>query len=153
MAKILSVNFDLDGTLADLYARPTWLQELRAFDPTPYQEAKTMVNMSRLARHIHRLQAKGIAVNVISWLSKESNPCYDQEVTKAKLEWLRKHLPSVRFDNIYIVAYGVRKSTFVAHNGQHVLIDDEMPNLREWVQAQCGYGVSPHKLFDILASL
>lgn len=150
MPKILSVNFDLDGTLADLYSRPTWLQELRAYDPTPYQEAKVMVNMSRLARHIHRLQAKGIAVNVISWLSKESTPEYDVAVICAKREWLQKHLPSVQFDNIYIVQHGTPKSSFVAHDGRHLLFDDEIENKVEWIKAGCGFSLYPESIFEAL---
>ena len=42
--------FDMDGTIADLYADPNWLPKLRAYDPTPYINAKPLVNMSRLAR-------------------------------------------------------------------------------------------------------
>ena len=35
MMKTKMVVFDMDGTIADLYAVPNWLQMLRAEDPTP----------------------------------------------------------------------------------------------------------------------
>ena len=34
------ICFDMDGTIADLYAVDNWLAKLRAEDETPYQEAK-----------------------------------------------------------------------------------------------------------------
>ena len=152
MPKQISINFDLDGTLANLYARPTWLQELRAFDPTPYEVAKTMVNMSLLARHLNRLQTKGYKINIISWLSKESTPQYDQAVKIAKLKWLQKHLPSVKFDNIYIIPYGTPKSHLVGHNSSSILFDDEINNIIEWVNSG-GYAYTPNVIFEILKNL
>lgn len=123
---LTSINFDMDGTIADLFGVPNWLPRLRDYDPTPYLEAETMVNMSRLARYINRARAKGIEVNIISWLSKDTNPHYDLEVIKAKRQWLNKHLPSVKFDHIYIVPYGVKKSLFVPKaEGVNLLIDDD----------------------------
>ena len=41
---------------------------------------------------------------------------------------LAKHLASVKFDNISIVAYGTPKSTC----GKGILFDDEEPNRKEW---------------------
>lgn len=119
---------DCDGTWIDLYAVDGWLDDLRAFNPRPYIEAKPLVNLAWLARTIHELQAKGIGVGVISWLSKCSNENYDKAVTTAKLEWFKRHLPSVEFDEIHIVAYGTPKSTC----GQGVLFDDEEQNRKEW---------------------
>jgi hypothetical protein len=41
---------------------------------------------------------------------------------------LRKHLPSVKWDNINIVPYGTPKSTC----GSDILFDDEENNRKEW---------------------
>ena len=153
MPRKISINFDLDGTLANLYARPTWLQELRAFDPTPYEVAQVMVNMSLLARYLNRLQAKGFEINIISWLSKDSNTDYDQKVKQAKLRWLRKHLPSVKFDNIYIVPYGTPKSHLVSHNALNILFDDEVNNQIEWEKANKGYAYPPNCILGFLKKL
>lgn len=146
----VTLNFDMDGTIANLYGRPTWLQELRAYDPTPYELAEVMVNMSRLARYIHKAQAQGIAVNIISWLSKESNAEYDQAVENAKREWLRKHLPSVEWDAIYIVPYGTPKTTLVENDGFHILFDDELPNRKAWDK---GESHTPDEIFEVIRAL
>ena len=125
-----TIWFDMDGTIADLYAVENWLPMLRAYDPTPYKNAKPLVHMSTLARLIHKAQSKGYAVGVLSWLSKTSTPEYDSKVTTAKLNWLRKHLPSVVFDAIVIVPYGKTKDDF--NMGDDILFDDEERNRSEW---------------------
>lgn len=132
----MNVNlcFDLDGTLADLYARETWLEELRAFNPAPYAEAAPLVNMSALARMLNNRQRAGYTLTIISWLSKTSTPEYDEAVINAKLEWLEKHLPSVHWDNIHIVPYGTPKSDFIVEDKLNVLFDDEQRNRDEWAE-------------------
>ena len=123
-----TINFDMDGTIANLYGVDGWLESIIAKDVTPYTNAKPLVNMAILARHLNKLINKGYTVNIISWLAKHSNAEYDKAVTKAKIEWLKKHLPSVHFTNIYIVAYGTPKQTLA--NG--ILFDDEEPNRKAW---------------------
>ena len=43
------ICFDMDGTIADLYAVDNWLAKLRAEDETPYAEAAPMWDMTALA--------------------------------------------------------------------------------------------------------
>ena len=124
----LKINFDLDGTIANLYAVEGWLKMLRAYDPTPYAQAKPMLNMSAFARLLHKAQRLGYEICVISWLSKNSTPEYDMAVTQAKLQWLQNHLPSVEWNEIHIVAYGTPKQTI--RGG--VLFDDEEHNRNMW---------------------
>ena len=151
---ITSINFDMDGTIANLFEVPNWLPRLRDYDPTPYLEAKVMVNMSRLARYINRARAKGIEVNIISWLSKDSNHHYDLEVIEAKRQWLNKHLPSVEFDHIYITPYGYSKSLLVkAKEGINLLIDDDENNRTEWLRSGAGYHIYPCDMFRDLPKL
>ena len=126
----MTIWFDMDGTIADLYAVENWLPMLRAYDPTPYAEAKPLVHLSTLARLIHKAQDKGYAVGILSWLSKSSTAEYDEAVTEAKMAWLRKHLPSVAFDAVAIIPYGFGKYNF--NMGNDILFDDEERNRTEW---------------------
>lgn len=128
MEKKIQINFDMDGTIADLYAVEGWLPMLRAYDPTPYAQAKPLLNMSALARLLHKAQRLGYEIAIISWLSKTSNTEYDQAVINAKLEWLRVHLPSVEWNEIHIVAYGTPKHELCSG----VLFDDEEHNRNMW---------------------
>lgn len=126
MAK--AIWFDMDGTIADLYGVDEWLPKLRAYDPTPYAMAKPLVRMASLARVLNRLQKEGYQIGIVSWLSKTSTKEYDEAVATAKREWLKKHLASVKFDAIDILAYGTPK-----HEGRNgILFDDEMKNRIEW---------------------
>ena len=122
------INFDMDGTIANLYAVDGWLECIIARDTKPYVEAEPLVNLSALARVLNRLQREGWEINIISWLAKNSTNDYDARVTEAKIGWLKKHLPSIKWDNIYIVAYGTPKQTL----GQGILFDDEKPNRDNW---------------------
>ncbi len=122
------INFDMDGTIANLYGVENWLPMLMANDPTPYEIAKPLVNMSILARYLNKLIANGYEVKVISWLAKNSNSEYDALVTKAKIKWLATHLKSVKFTEINIVAYGTPKENL----GNGILFDDEERNRKNW---------------------
>lgn len=141
------IYFDLDGTIADLYGVSGWLADLKAENVRPYAEAKPLLNLSLLARYIHKAQRMGYTVGVISWLSKCGSDSYNEAVTVAKREWLAKHLPSVEWDEIHIVKYGTPKSTCRTCPG--ILFDDEQRNLDEW-----GAGaVIASNLLEILRNL
>ena len=127
----ITINFDMDGTIADLYSNPNWLPLLRAFDPTPYATAKPLLRLSALARKLNNLQKQGYRIAVISWLSKESNPAYDEAVTATKLAWLAEHLPSVNWDRITIVPYGTPKENYCG-SPLDILFDDEERNRNNW---------------------
>lgn len=126
-----TIFFDMDGTIADLYGVENWLDYLIASDALPYEIAKPLIRLNALARILNRLQKQGYKVGVISWLAKNSNTDYDEKVTRAKKEWLKKHLASVNFDEIHIVKYGTPKQTF-AKTENDILFDDEKKNRNDW---------------------
>lgn len=140
-----AINLDMDGTFVDLYGVDGWLDSILARDTRPYAEAKPLVNLSALARVLNNRQRKGYTINVISWTAKNAPDEYNQKVAEAKREWLAKRLPSVRFDNINIVAYGTPKSTC----GTGYLFDDEEPNRKEWK----GQAFTAENLIDQLKKL
>lgn len=127
----MRICFDMDGTIANLYGIENWLEMLHSFDETPYKLAETLVNMNSLAKVLNRLQRNGYEIGIISWLAKNSNAEYDEKVTTAKKEWLAKHLKSVHFDFIEIVAYGTDKN-IVATTSADILFDDEKKNRENW---------------------
>ena len=141
------IYFDVDGTIANLYGVEGWLSDLEAENVRPYIEAKPMVDLSLLARYIHKAQKMGYTVGVISWLSKCGSPYYNETVTNAKMEWLAKHLPSVEWDEIHIVKYGTPKSTCRTYPG--ILFDDEQRNLDEWGEG----AVIAYDMLEVLRNL
>lgn len=127
----MTVYLDCDGTWIDLYGVDNWLEYLINEDVYPYKMAKPLVNLSTLARTIHRLQENNIKVGIISWLSKNGSEDYNRRVAETKLNYFKTHLPSVVFDEIHIVEYGTPKSE-CATDDFSILFDDEEKNRVEW---------------------
>lgn len=143
-----TIFFDMDGTIADLYGVENWLDYLIASDALPYEIAKPLIRLNALARILNRLQKQGYKVGVISWLAKNSNTAYDEKVTRAKKEWLKKHLASVNFDEIHIVKYGTPKQTF-AKTENDILFDDEEKNRNNWT----GKAFDVNEIIEILKGM
>lgn len=123
-----NIWFDMDGTIADLYGVNDWLTMLINENVTPYTIAKPLINMRVLAKTLNSLIQKGYTINIVSWSSKNGTPTYNEKVTQAKKQWLRKHLKSVQFSKIDIIKYGTPKQ-----NGRSgILFDDEKPNRDTW---------------------
>ena len=133
MAKTLNItiNFDMDGTIADLYGVENWLDYLIAGDVFPYENAAPLLRLSALARRLNILQKNGYNLAIISWLSKNGTDEYNAEVEAVKRKWLAKHLPSVNWDAIHIVPYGTPKQNFCG-NPLDILFDDEAHNRENW---------------------
>ena len=148
---IKEIVFDMDGTLVNLYGVENWLQMLRAFDPMPYQIAEPLVDMAELGCLLRSLQNCGINVAVITWLSKEPNKQYDDEVRKAKRAWLKSY--GFPFDSLRCVGYGTPKHKIeaarLAADEEALIFDDDARVRRDW---DLGGAIDPTKV-DILEVL
>lgn len=116
----LTLLFDMDGTIADLYAVENWLAKLRKFDPSPYVEASLMVQ--GVAEAIAKVREAGVEVKVVSWLSKETNNDYDKLVRKAKRNWLAEQ--GIEVDSVRCVPYGKQKAYYRNPDNINILFDD-----------------------------
>lgn len=142
----MKIWFDMDGTIADLYAVDGWLEDLRAENTRPYECAKVLHNMALLARLLNKAQKNGHEIGIISWTAKNGKPEYNRAVEIAKKVWLKKHLPSVRWDVIKVVEYGTNK--YIACGGG-ILFDDESGNRETW-----GAGAyEPKEIMEILKKI
>ncbi len=126
-----AIYFDMDGTIADLYGVEGWLYDLTHSNERPYAEAKTLLNMNTLAHYLNLLKNEGYIIGVVSWLSKVSDEDYSNRVTAVKKRWLKKHLKSVKFDEIIIAKWGTPKQTLVTFD-KGILFDDEENNRKQW---------------------
>lgn len=148
----MTIYLDMDGTIANLYGDPNWLAKLEASDASVYANARPLVHFSTLARYLNRLQARGYNIGIISWLSKSGTDKFNAEVAEVKRDWLAKHLPSVKWDEIHIVPYGVPKST-CATCSNAILFDDEQRNLNEWTANTHHMAYNADLLMEILRYL
>ena len=122
------ICFDMDGTIADLYAVPNWLAKLRAEDASPYAEADPMWDMEKLRDILLKLISKGWEIRVISWLSKDSTEEYKEAVRQAKREWLTRYdFPA---DKVHLVAYGTTKADCVRRIAEAAILVDDNEKVR-----------------------
>jgi len=138
--------FDMDGTIANLYAVENWLADLRSESVRPYTEALPMLNFSLFARLLNQLQRNGWQIGIISWTAKSGSETYNMAVELAKRAWLARHLPSVEWDEIKVVRYGTNKKETC---GDGILFDDEIGNRNAWGQG----AYEPQDIVEILKSL
>lgn len=142
------ICFDMDGTIADLYSVPNWLDKLRAEDSSPYSDAAPMWNMKELRKVLLLLISEGWEVRVISWLSKDSSESYKNEVRKAKLGWLEKY--DFPYRCCHLVAYGTTKADCVRRwASPAILIDDNEKVRNGW---HLGETIDPTKV-DLIEEL
>lgn len=125
-----TIYFDMDGTIANLYEVKNWLPKLINSDPTPYEEAKPMIDMNDLSNLLKDLQSKGVKIGIVSWLAKNSTKEYDKAVRTAKRKWLKENI-DITFDEIHIVKYGTRKD-YIVRDKMGILFDDELNNRNNW---------------------
>lgn len=145
-----ALYFDMDGTIADLYGVNNWLDFLKAEDVMPYREAKPLVDLDLFTDLVNDLQERGYIIGVISWLSKNGSDRYNAEVTMTKIQWLRKNLPNIHWDEIHITKYGTNKSIF----GSGILFDDESNNRKDWMRADAeNWAFSEKEIIEILQEI
>lgn len=145
------ICFDMDGTIADTYAVPNWLEKLRAEDPSPYAEAAPMWDMDALRIILETLIEKGWEIRVISWLSKDASREYNKAVREAKRAWLKKYRFPV--EKCHLVAYGTTKANCVRKETDHAILIDDNEKVRDgW---HLGETIDPTKvdLLKVLAEL
>lgn len=135
-----TIYFDMDGTIADLYAVENWQAKLEDGEVSPYSEAAPMVNMFELNRLLAAAARMGYRLGVISWLSKEATQDYKKAIRKAKKQWLENYL-DVIFDEIHLVKYGARKDQ-IAKDKKGILFDDDEQVRKNWK----GIAINPEEI-------
>ena len=120
------ICFDMDGTIANLYAVENWLEMLRAYNARPYEIAEPMWDMVELNMVLAELKANGYEIAIITWLSKDSTAEYDNAVRLAKRQWLED--VGFEYDYFHGVKYGTTKANAIRRymDGYEnaILIDD-----------------------------
>ena len=146
----MTIYFDMDGTIADLYGVTDWLPKLREEDTTPYSAAKSLVDKIEFVKKVLTLQKSGVKFGVISWTSKGGSDSYNKRVAKAKKNWLSENFPEIVLDEIHIIKYGTRKD-YIAKDKFGFLFDDDETVRNNWR----GFSINPNTadIVEILTHL
>lgn len=132
MMNVKMVCFDMDGTIADLYGVEGWLTDLRRYNAMPYRKAEPMWDMAELADLLRQVQAIGIEVRIITWLSKETTADYDRAVRQAKRDWLDFY--GFPYDHFHGVQYGATKADSIRKyldEGETAILFDDNAKVRQ----------------------
>ena len=128
------ICFDMDGTIADLYGVPGWLEMLEAHNPLPYGIAKPMCDMKELAELLHKARAMGIEIRIITWLAKGSDWYYDDMVRLFKQVWLEEM--GLPIDHFHAIRHGATKADcirkYLGENETAILVDDNEKVRKGW---------------------
>ena len=125
------IVFDMDGTITDFYGVSGWLDDLNNHRTRPYEIAKPLYDMVELANLLEELKEIGYIIAITTWLSANSTKEYDNEVRKAKLEWLARY--NFPYDEIHLVKYGTTKANCTRKlGGFQILVDDNEKVRKGW---------------------
>ncbi len=121
------IYIDMDGTINSFYDVDGWLTDLHNESVRPYLKAKGK-NLPHVARLLKALQKQGWRINILTALSDGCSRQYGERIKEAKFQWLRVHLPSIKFDDIIFLDYKTQKGDIVDKTGGF-LIDDNQTHL------------------------
>ena len=156
MKKILrrKIYFDMDGTIADLYGVPNWLENLRAEKSEPYAIAKPLYDTEKLNALLETLKIFGYDIGIITWGSMNASDNYNVEVRTVKQGWIRTYFPAIK--EFHFQPYGRPKHKASYQNikiNKDILIDDNAEVRAMWVK-KGGVAIAPtENLFNDLAKL
>ena len=123
--------FDMDGTIADLYAQEDWLEKLNNKDVSPFINAPLIYSQLEISKTISKCKANGWNIFIITYGPKNHDNKFLKEVTNAKLDWLKKY--KLPYDNFICTRWGIQKWEHIPKDAQlAILVDDDKQNRLEW---------------------
>lgn len=150
---MITICFDLDGTLFDLYGKNNWLEKLETEKPEVFRgDFLPEIDVTKLFLIMAKLAAMKVRFEVITWLPKYASKKFERECTKEKIKWVKNNLPFI--DNISCISYGVPKQTAVSKKTSKIfLIDDDEKVGRVWETKSRRKWIKVNKDFTVVDAL
>lgn len=129
------IAIDMDGTIADLYGYPDWLDALRNDEnPDPYRYCAPLCDTDELGNALQDAIDSGIEVYIISWNCGGSpSREYRRRVMAAKRAWLEQY--RIPYTRLRVVPNGTAKGSIIGDESIAYLFDDELRNREAWVNS------------------
>lgn len=121
------VYFDMDGTIANLYAVNDCFKRLDALDANVYSEALPInkyIDMLKEFKHM------GYKVIILSCLGMISEPTFDKNTIDNKNKWLDKYVGTEYIDERIYIPNTKHKEQYIKEYG--ILVDDDIRVLYNW---------------------
>lgn len=145
------VFFDMDGTIADLYNDPNWLEDFTKRRKGVFARLKPMVDPIQVNDLIRQAKAKGHKFGVVTWLPKDSTADYRLASSFEKIEWIKKFFPELA-DNILTCEYGTKKRQVARANRNAIIFDDDVKVREDWKISK-GKAYEPDQILEVLEGL
>lgn len=145
---MITIVFDMDGTVADLYGRENWLKEIRN-EELDFSTLKPLVNMDAIEKDIKEKSYSGeIKFVIITWSPMNCSQEYHLKVSRQKQEWVERHMPYI--SEFYCLPYGVPKQDApIRRTEKMYLLDDNSEVIEMWRTEEQKMGVLVSDVYDV----
>ncbi len=117
---------DMDGTIADLYSLPQWLDRIQNESEGLFLEPSPLITEDRFYSIFPKDKYN---VKILTMLPLGATKEYEEVVKQEKLAWLSVHFPSL-VDKVIFKRYGHNKNIKGSHSA--LLIDDNDKIRETW---------------------
>lgn len=150
---MIKVNFDLDGTVFDLYGKENWLEMLEAENPDVFLgEWLSYINKTAFFDTIEKLLEKKVEFNVITWLPMGASKEFEEECAKVKTEWVKENMPFIK--EISCISYGIPKQKAIKKRAKTMyLLDDNKEVCNMWNTETQRKSFNLSEDFDVVKAL
>ena len=133
---MVDVYLDMDGTIADLYNFPKWLEYIEQERENLFKRLRPMIRREQLHEMFPSTEYK---ITILSMTPMGASVEYCAKVIEEKNEWLDRHFPEIT-SRIYL-PYSLDKNLKNSENA--ILIDDNAHIRHNWK----GIAINPMKIW------
>lgn len=121
--------FDMDGTIADLYGRDSWLDSLHNEEEGLFEHLQPLYPAWQFKEICDRLVQQGWEIGIISWTPMNATREYEEQVAREKHWWLRGYAPFIT--EIVIQPYGQPKQYAIRQRATRMILVDDNHEIRQ----------------------
>lgn len=120
-----AILLDMDGTIADTYNVPNWLDQLRSESVQPFMDALPLINESTL---LSLFEGENIVICTMLPKGVQLGTSYADACQRAKQQWLKRYFPSLQ-NAVLFMEYGDNKS--LGEFSKNCLLIDDSAIIRD----------------------
>ena len=123
--KYNAVLLDMDGTIADTYSVPNWLDQLRSESVEPFINAQPLITEEKL---FSLFSEENIVICTMLPKGVQLGTPYADACQRAKQQWLERYFPSLQ-NAVLFMEYGDNKS--LGEFSKNCLLIDDNATIRD----------------------
>ena len=150
MKSKITIYFDLDGTIYNLYGMTDWKNKLdTGADNVFNQIDNTLVDMKKLSNICEFMQNSGLFdFGIISWLPKNATEEQKNKYSNEKQDFINSEMLFV--NKVCLLPYGTPKHSVISRNSNSILFDDDITVRISWKTAKRRKAFDVNNIFEDL---